>query len=201
MTHLVLVRHGETEWNRVGRVQGSTDIPLNDTGRHQAQHAARELASLIEITPETVIISSDLVRAHETAQIIAAELGVDDVRTDPDLRERAYGEAEGTSAAEFLSRWGAWHTAEVPGAESREDVRDRALRAIQRATTDLRLRTAPSAASLVMVAHGALIRELIRHASGGELPLEGERLANASLTHFLVERERMTVLSYPVAAA
>jgi broad specificity phosphatase PhoE len=85
-----LVRHGETDWNVDGRLQGWTDIPLNATGREQARLAATELAGL----PVGAIFSSDLSRARDTAAAIAAALGLD-VIVDRELRERNYGVAEG----------------------------------------------------------------------------------------------------------
>ncbi len=204
MTLLTLVRHGETDWNRDRRIQGSTDIPLNDAGRAQARDAAATLREQLDLSSALVapvIVSSDLSRAQETAQIIAAELELPAPRTYADLRERAYGDAEGVDAAEFISRWGDWHTAEVPGAEPWPHLRERGLRALASVVRDARRATAPAAASVIVVTHGALIRELIRHATGGELPPTGERLANGSAYSMLYERERLRLVSYAGATA
>jgi len=204
VTLLTLVRHGETDWNRDRRIQGSTDIPLNDAGRAQARDAAATLREQLDLSSALVapvIVSSDLSRARETAQIIAAELELPAPRTYTDLRERAYGDAEGVDAAEFISRWGDWHTAEVPGAEPWPHLRERGLRALASVVRDARRATAPAAASVILVTHGALIRELIRHATGGELPPTGERLANGSAYSMLYERERLRLVSYAGATA
>lgn len=195
MTILTLVRHGETDWNRERRIQGSTDIPLNDTGRGQARDAATALRMTLDPHLPVVVASSDLSRARETAQIIADELDAEAPRTYPDLRERAYGEAEGVSAAEFLARWGEWSTAEVPGSEPWPQVRLRALRGLSDVVRHARRATGAGGASLIVVAHGALIREVIRHASGGEFPLQGERLANGSAHPMLFERERLSLIT------
>jgi broad specificity phosphatase PhoE len=200
VTALTLIRHGETDWNRARRIQGSTDIPLNDTGRDQARAAAAALRARATDVPVTVV-SSDLSRARETAEIIAAELGVAGPRLYPGLRERSYGEAEGVDADEYLRRWGDWHTAEIPGAEPWPELRRRALEALGRAVRDHRDQTAPGAASLVVVTHGALIREVIRHASGGELPPAGERLANGSAHDLLFERDRLRLVTCVGAVA
>lgn len=204
MTLLTLVRHGETDWNRDRRIQGSTDIPLNDTGRAQARDAAAALRDQLEL-PSTgaapIVAASDLSRARETAEIIAAELGLPAPRLYPTLRERAYGDAEGVDATEFISRWGDWYTAEIPGAEPWPHLRARGLRGLTEVVRDARAATAPAAASVIVVTHGALIRELIRHATGGELPPPGERLPNGSAYTMLFERERLRLLSYAGATA
>jgi broad specificity phosphatase PhoE len=196
VTTLTLVRHGETDWNAQRRIQGSTDIPLNDTGREQARATAGRLARELSRDAPLVVASSDLSRARETAAIIAAELGVAEPRAYPALRERGYGAAEGVDIAEFHARWGAWHDAAVPGAEAWADVRVRAVAGVREVIRDARRTTFPVAPSLIVVSHGALIRELIRHATGGEFPREGERLANGSAHTFLVERDRLSLIDY-----
>ena len=200
MTTLLLVRHGETEWNRTLRIQGSTDIPLNDTGRAQARDAASVLRDTIDPLSRIVVVASDLSRASETAEIIAAQLGVDAPRLYPGLRERAYGEAEGLAVEEFRARWGDWRSVEVPGAETGPDLRVRAVRALRAVARDVRRETAPGSASVVVVTHGALIREVTRHASGGAFPPEGVRLANGSVHPMLLERDRMRLLTAVVAS-
>lgn len=84
------VRHGETDWNKEARIQGHTDIPLNETGRQQAEHAVGVLARM----PIDVIVSSSLGRAYETASIINAGLQKPLV-VDEGLKERNYGQYEG----------------------------------------------------------------------------------------------------------
>ncbi|KIC57422.1 histidine phosphatase family protein [Microbacterium hominis] len=196
MTTLILVRHGETDWNAMRRIQGSTDIPLNDTGRAQAREVAERLQRELSAVGPVVVASSDLLRAVETARIIAATLAAPEPRTYRQLRERSYGIAEGASVEELRDRWGSWAEAEVPEAETWPQVRRRALAGLQRAVRDARRDAAPQAPTVVVVSHGALIREVIRHASAGAFPLEGERLANASTHRFLVERDRLSVQSY-----
>ena len=199
MTTLLLVRHGETDWNRDRRIQGSTDIPLNDTGRAQARDAAAALRDTLDLP--TFVVSSDLSRARETAEIISGELDLPMPRQYPQLRERSYGIAEGMRIEEYFERWGDWQGADVPDAESPEELRERAVAGLTDVVNDVRRTTAPAAASVIVVTHGALIREVIRHASGGTLPLDGERLPNASAHTVLFERERLRLLSYsPIAA-
>ena len=90
MTTLLLVRHGETDWNADGRLQGHTDRPLSDFGRRQA----RQLADELEGEQFDAIYASDLARARETAEIVGARLGLP-VVLDPDLREKDWGTGRG----------------------------------------------------------------------------------------------------------
>lgn len=196
MTALILIRHGETDWNRDRRIQGSTDIPLNDTGRAQARATAAGLRERLDLGLPVTVAASDLSRARETAQIIASELGAAAPRLYSGLRERGYGEAEGMHVAEFRERWGDWHSADVPGAEPWPQLRARGIAALGRAVRDHRRATAPAAATLVVVAHGALIREMIRHATADELPPVGERLANGSTYDFVYERDHLRLVAY-----
>ena len=199
MTTLLLVRHGETDWNAARRIQGSTDIPLNDTGRAQARATATGLAERMAeqyggVRP--IVVSSDLSRAHETAQIIAAELGTDVAHAYPQLRERSYGVAEGITVDEYRARFGEFNRDNVPEAESDDALRIRAVDALRRIARDVRRSHAPADVPVIAVSHGAFIAQLIRHASAGQFPLAGERLANASTHVFRVERDRLSVLSY-----
>jgi broad specificity phosphatase PhoE len=95
VTTLLLVRHGETDWNAEGRLQGHTDRPLNDFGRRQAAALAERLAG----DGITAVYASDLSRAQETAEILAARLELP-VVLDPDLRERDWGNWEGLTGTE-----------------------------------------------------------------------------------------------------
>jgi probable phosphoglycerate mutase len=99
MTRLLLIRHGQSEWNATGRWQGQADPPLTALGRAQAHHAARALGAV------DAIVASDLQRASETALIIAEELGVGPLVLDADLRERDAGEWSGLTRAEIERDW------------------------------------------------------------------------------------------------
>jgi probable phosphoglycerate mutase len=133
---LHLVRHGQSVWNVEGRLQGQTAHPeLTDLGRTQAQSAADLLAE--RITGTVAVVSSDLVRARQTADVIAATLGVT-VTSDPDLREQSVGELEGvlTTALDVTpTAEGDTHISEVRwgGGESLEDVHVRLAAPIARA--------------------------------------------------------------------
>lgn len=100
MTDLVLWRHGQTDYNLHGRIQGRVDIPLNDTGLEQAERAADGIAQL----RPTRIISSPLVRARATAEVLASLTGLS-VDLDPGLVEKSFGDWEGLKAADIKKQW------------------------------------------------------------------------------------------------
>ncbi|MGB3376074.1 MAG: histidine phosphatase family protein, partial [Microbacterium sp.] len=189
MTIITLVRHGQTDWNLERRIQGNTDIPLNDTGRADALAAAEVLAT----GSYDAVYASPLVRAQETARIIATRLGLAAPVTTRGLREREFGEAEGIDVADYIARYGGWHS-EVPGAESLEQVRDRALDSLDRIVRASRRRSTPNQESLVVVSHGGVIRALLMHASGGSLPRDGDLLRNGSVHRFVAEHATLRLL-------
>jgi uncharacterized phosphatase len=147
MTMIYLVRHGETDWNRARRIQGSTDIPLNDTGRAQAAATGRLLAR----RSWDAVYASPLTRAYETASIIADEIGMPAPIAVPEIVERNYGAAEGLTGPEIEQRY----PGTVPGRESRDDVAARVLPAI------LALAEAHPGESIVVVSHGGVIRTVL----------------------------------------
>ncbi|MGC5052727.1 histidine phosphatase family protein [Micromonospora sp. DT48] len=117
MTRLIIWRHGNTDWNAASRVQGQSDVPLNDLGREQARTAAPLLAAL---RPDA-LLASDLSRATETAAALAALTGLP-VRCDARLRERHFGRWQGlliTEVAEqFPEEYARWRAGDAdPGAE------------------------------------------------------------------------------------
>lgn len=189
MTLITIVRHGQTDWNLARRIQGTTDIPLNDTGRADALAAAEALAG----GTYDAVYASPLVRAQETAQIIATRLGLAAPVATRGLRERSFGEAEGIDVADYIARYGGWHS-EVPGAESLEQVRDRALDSLDRIVRASRRRSTPNQESIIVVSHGGVIRALLMHASGGTLPREGDQLRNGSAHRFVAERSTLRLL-------
>jgi broad specificity phosphatase PhoE len=185
---VILVRHGATPWNRDGLVQGWTDIPLSEAGRLQAARAGHAL------TTHRVarILTSDLSRARETADIIAAILGVA-VESHEGLREYNCGRWEGRPylairAEEGEAFWGWFNDPDVPtpGGESMRQAAGRAVPVLEAATAAEA--SEPSAATpgaLLVVGHGGINRLLAGHLLG--LPLEAVkrlRLDNGSISVF-----------------
>ncbi|MDT0157113.1 histidine phosphatase family protein [Microbacterium sp. ARD32] len=193
MTLLTLVRHGQTDWNLARRIQGTTDIPLNDTGRADARDAAGRLAG----STHHRIYASPLARARETAEIIAAELGLAAPELVDDVREREFGEGEGMLVADYIATHGDWH-AGVPGAETLQQVGARAMAALHRISREAHGRSTSDAESIIVVTHGGVIRALLDHVSGGMLPREGDLLGNGSAHRFVAEQDVLRLLE-PIA--
>ncbi len=153
---LVLVRHGQTAWNSVGRAQGHADISLDETGRSQAAAAAPYLAAM----GPARLWSSDLGRARETAAYIASAAEIE-VRTDPRLREYDMGARSGLTTEEFAARYprehAAWlvhdESALVPGEETSSQVRDRIVPALREC-----LEALSSGETGIVVTHGACLK-------------------------------------------
>lgn len=165
-THFILVRHGSTDWNEQGLLQGQRDVPLNARGRAQAAALAEALATC----GAQRVITSPLQRARETAATIARRLGVP-VDEEPDLRERAFGPYEGLDKA-ALARLGPVRTLEGEGVESLASLQARAARVFAR------LAQVYAGERLVVVSHGALLNAFLR----GIDPSGTYALANASLS-------------------
>ncbi|SDQ23580.1 histidine phosphatase family protein [Leucobacter chromiiresistens] len=159
---IVIVRHGETDWNIGRRIQGRTDIALNERGRAQAG----EIAELLHGEgPWRRVITSPLGRAAETARIIADRLALPPAEVVADVIERDFGSAEGMLVADANAQWPGL---DVPDAEGLSALAERGSAALERI-----LRDAPGA---IVVAHGALIRSALTALGGAPAPriLNGE---------------------------
>jgi 2,3-bisphosphoglycerate-dependent phosphoglycerate mutase len=189
---LFVFRHGETDWNREGRLQGHTDTPLNATGLAQAE----ALALRLRTHRLDAVLSSDLARALTTARIVAETLGVP-LATDLGLRETNVGAAEGMIWAdakarfgeELTERWYSDNDAAFPGGESGIATLARGLAALRRfATTHAYRRIGVST-------HGAMLRQLVRHALPPDSP--PVRAPNAAL--FVLHYEPAADRLIPIA--
>lgn len=198
VTTLLLIRHGETAWNAERRLQGHIDIALNDEGLRQAQALAGALAH----ERLDSIVSSDLQRAHQTAEAVAS-LHKLPVHKDKRLRERCYGGFEGLLYAEIEARFprqfAAWQARDIDsdmpsGARVAETFRQfyqRCHAAI------LALAERHPGQTLALVAHGGVLECAYRAALG--LSLETPRdfpVMNASINRFTVENGILTLVSW-----
>jgi broad specificity phosphatase PhoE len=165
---LFLVRHGETDWNALGRWQGHTDIALNERGREQARVVAERLRHVALAG----IVSSDLSRARETAQVVGTMLAVKVAFFDAALRERAFGPFEGLTrdecARQHPAEWRAWRQDHVApeGAEDRPTLAARVATGLRRAAEEV----AGADAAVLVVTHGGALRAAVAEALGAEPP-------------------------------
>jgi broad specificity phosphatase PhoE len=163
VTTFILVRHGETDWNRSGRWQGQADAPLNERGRDQARALADELAG----EQVVAIYTSDLSRARETAEIIAARLGRR-VDLDRRLREVHVGGWSGLTTEEIEARFPdeilRWHKGDpshaFDGGETYAAMGERVVAAVNE------IAARHPGEQVLVVLHGGPIRALLAHAAG-----------------------------------
>lgn len=181
-TSLIVIRHGETEWNRERRMQGHTDTPLSAAGAAQAAALARRLAGL----PLAALYSSDLRRARDTAAVIARGTG-NAVLTDARLRERSFGIFEGLTYPEmqalYPEEFARFESRDpdyaMPGGESAREFQARCMRCL----AEIAVRHAGS--TVAVVTHGLVLDALYRAAAGlGPEERRPVPLLNASLNFF-----------------
>jgi probable phosphoglycerate mutase len=166
---LLLIRHGQSEWNAVKRWQGIADSPLTALGRRQARMIGRSLASDDDVQ-FSFVASSDLSRASQTAAIIAGELGLTDVITDVRLREADAGPWEGMTPLEIAERWPGFLEAHrrPAGFETTDSV---VARATQACAAILHRIARDELRSAVAITHSGFIRSLCRHLGAVDQPV------------------------------
>ena len=166
-----MIRHGETDWNRQGLIQGFSDIPLNETGIRQAHIVGEHLAG----NSWTKIYTSPLSRAYDTAAIIAEYTGFPDIFCEERLKERYFGQCEGMEGHRRREVFG---RQPIPGAETWEDVQVRAFEAINSLAWN------NPGARLLAVAHGGVIGTLLSLLSNGEITPGNPPLQNLCMNAF-----------------
>jgi probable phosphoglycerate mutase len=160
---LHLVRHGQTDWNAEGRMQGSVDVPLNAAGRGQAEAAADTLAD----TAMATVFASDLSRAHATAAAIAARHGLE-VITDPLLRERDFGVMEGKLYDEGVAEYGELWEVLLRGHDNHFERGESTRQHYERVARFMDgLLAAPPAPEIALVSHGGTVRRIRSYLRGG----------------------------------
>jgi len=161
MTHIILVRHGQTEWNRVERFRGRVDVPLNETGLTQAEATGRRVAA--EWQPQAVY-TSPLSRAVRTAEAIARHFALP-MQVHPGLADIDYGAWQGLTPDEARARWPdiveAWyaapHKAHIPGGETLDGLRARAMATVR----ELATRHPDPKGTIVLVGHTVINRIIL----------------------------------------
>lgn len=193
-TRILAIRHGQTAWNAAARIQGHTDIELDDTGQWQA----RQLAQALGDEDLQAIYSSDLARARDTARPVAALHGLP-VQTDVGLRERGFGDFEGLSFEQIEARWPdqalAWRRRDPgfgpSGGEVLRDFRERVVTALTR------LALAHRGQGIAVVTHGGVLDVLYREAT--RIALDAPRtwqVANAGINRLLHTDEGLMLVGW-----
>jgi broad specificity phosphatase PhoE len=182
-TKISLVRHGVTDWNHAGRVQGRSDIPLAPEGQRQAEAVAERLAG----ESWDAIYSSPLQRAYQTALAISRRTGQTQVRTDLRLLERQMGEAEGMPDLDLPALWPGVPWDSIPGMEPVERLATRAHEALAE------IATRHPGGRVICVAHGSLISAFLRSlAPPGVPPQMATQQRNTAITTVQYDGKRFT---------
>ncbi|MYN15250.1 histidine phosphatase family protein [Rugamonas sp. FT107W] len=196
---ILLIRHGETAWNAVRRLQGHTDIPLNDEGTRQAAALAQALAA----ERVDVLVSSDLQRAMQTAQAVADQYDGLRVQTDEQLRERCYGVFEGMLYAEierqYPAEYALWQARDIDAVMPSGEREAESFRQFyRRATGGIAdwARRHPGR-TIAIVAHGGVLECAYREAVG--MSLDSPRVfqvKNASINRFTWSDGKLALTSW-----
>jgi len=163
------VRHGETEWNSLRKIQGREDIPLNTTGVKQI----KETANYLKNFNWEVIISSPLLRAKNSAEIITKKIGKIEIIEEFDFIEKDYGKASGMTTDETKVYFpnGIW-----PGVELFEKIQNRTVNALTKYVQKY------DGNNIIIVSHGAAINSILSYLSGSEIGTGKSNLKNACMT-------------------
>ena len=173
---IYVFRHGETDWNAQHRIQGRTDVPLNENGIRQANEMGRSVAG--KIYPKYMIVS-DLSRARDTGRIIAGFLGIDRIYTEHDITECSYGDMDGAVVEDI-------YTAVCPGEETKEHASGRFLGILKKYADKY-------SDDFAVVSHGGTINAALYEVTAGRLGTGRTKLKNGCLTVFEYNNGKFTV--------
>ncbi|HWO75779.1 MAG TPA: histidine phosphatase family protein [Bacillus sp. (in: firmicutes)] len=170
MTKICLVRHGETDWNAIRRIQGREEIPLNDKGKKQAEECGQYLKNL----HFDVLISSPMVRAKQTAELINTHIGLPAIIEMADFMERDYGVVSGMTIDERKEKF---PDQEHPSIESWEALSQRVMKGIDT------IHEIYQGQSVLLVVHGGVINAILGSISNEELGHGKTKIMNGSITN------------------
>lgn len=182
ITTICLVRHGETDWNLKGKLQGRTDIPLNEAGILQAEECSEYLKSFVW----DALVTSPLMRAKQTAEIINIKIKVPLIEMEEFL-ERNYGDAEGLTLEE---RMRVYPDKIYPNQEDQVSLRNRVMSGIEKIVEDFGERR------ILLVAHGAIINGILANLSNGEIGSGKTKLMNACISSIHFHQEEWKIENY-----
>ncbi|MCM3567991.1 histidine phosphatase family protein [Neobacillus mesonae] len=182
MTTICIVRHGETDWNLAGKLQGSTDIPLNEKGIQQAKESGQYLKN----SNWEVIITSPLKRAKRTAEIINESLNIPLVVME-EFKEKYFGDAEGMT---FEERRRAFPDYQYPNEEDQSHFMNRLMAGLEKINQNYKDKR------VLLVAHGAVIGSLLAQLSNGELGRGKIKIQNACMNEIQFCEDCWEIKSY-----
>lgn len=182
ITSICLIRHGETDWNSLGKLQGRTDISLSSKGILQA----KECSQFLKTSEWDVIITSPLKRAKETAKIINKDLYLPFIEMDEFL-ERSFGDAEGMTLEERLT---SFPKRNYPNQESRKSLNRRIISGIKK------INQRYSNKKILLVAHGAVINAILAEFSNGEIGSGKTKLINACISNIELIQDEWKINDY-----
>lgn len=182
MTSICLIRHGETDWNSLGRLQGQTDTLLNATGRLQA----RACGDFLKNFNWDVLITSPLKRAKETGAIINQTLHLPDF-VMPEFAERSFGDAEGLTVEEREEQF---PSKEYPNQEGESELQARLMAGLDHIHQSFPKRR------VILVTHGAVIHSLLKQFAKEELENKKFKLFNGGLNHIHFDQTEWRVKAY-----
>ncbi|MFX3622479.1 MAG: histidine phosphatase family protein [Ectobacillus sp.] len=185
MTEICLVRHGQTDWNFREIIQGREDIPLNEVGKRQA----RQSAELLCKESWDIVISSPLVRAYETAKVIADAVGIDTIHLDERLMERNFGEASGRPVAEVRHIIAQGNAA---GMESDEEIVQRCFMALENIACKYPKKR------IIIVAHSHAIKAILHAIAPEEITFQTP-LKNACVSYVNFKDGKWSLGNYNIA--
>ena len=181
--YICVIRHGETDWNVKGVLQGREDVPLNQNGVSQAERCALSLLNW----KWRAIITSPLSRARQTADIIACTLNIQEIYEDIDLIERDYGEASGLTVEERTARF---PDGNYKGIEDWAILRDRVYSSILRNADEF------SPDNIIVVSHGSAINSMLAELSNHEIGTGKTFLKNTCINIFKYQNTSFTIVVY-----
>ncbi len=182
LTTICIIRHGETDWNSSGKLQGREDIELNNLGREQAS----QIAQYFKTEPWDVIVSSPLKRAYETAQIIGSQLSIQNIYIVDEMIERCYGSASGLLPEERQMRF----PDGITDQEDFEHLRQRAMTGLAKIANDFKGKR------IIVVSHGGLTNSILYSISGGEFGSFKTRLKNGCINKIKLQNNKWSVEFY-----
>ncbi|RKQ32939.1 histidine phosphatase family protein [Oceanobacillus halophilus] len=182
MTTICFIRHGETDWNSVGRLQGRADIPLNHNGRKQANLCG----SFLKNTEYDLLITSPLKRAKETADIINSHLNLPFIVMD-NFIERSFGDAEGMTYEERRNKYPETH---IPNQEEQSIFLERIMKALEE------VNQAYPNKRILLISHGAVINAILSTLSEGKIGTKKTPLMNGCLSNIHYVNEQWKIKDY-----